>query len=425
VVTVCIIVLFCLFTVTFQWYFNPSRLPQKSDEEIIEECIANLGRNNGAKYYLMACLRLADSLDDDAILELLESVMENGWQEEYPDLERYIGENGPALELVREGAKQEFCSIPIAESFSDTSSMLYLSGFRHIARLLIAEAKLFEKNAEYDRAAETYTTLLRFAASISSGTIIHTFVGIAIERWAYKAMGPYLTELKEEKICESLLAKLLDIENNRAQLTELLRDEFSHEREMNKSLEKEWLYFRDTTVNPTVIDYFVDTTRKAGGYLLVRLYMFKSKRAMEEFHELILEASERSYPEIFSSNLKDKIPDDKVVQILFGPIYKGIFTIGKGDVIRRGNIIKLALHLHLLRNGVYPDTLVELVPIVPAEILKDPFSTESFIYMRTDSGYVLYGVGPDMDDDGGREIEPPYSLDNDGDMVFVTARTVR
>ncbi len=60
------------------------------------------------------------------------------------------------------------------------------------------------------------------------------------------------------------------------------------------------------------------------------------------------------------------------------------------------------LALYRAENFAYPETLQALVPKYLAEIPIDRFSEKPMIYRRTEQGYLLYSVGPNGQDDGGR-----------------------
>ncbi len=85
-------------------------------------------------------------------------------------------------------------------------------------------------------------------------------------------------------------------------------------------------------------------------------------------------------------------------------------------------IAELALRACQLERGTLPDQLEPLVPEFLAELPIDPFDPEGrpLRYVRTAGGHVLYSVGCDGKDDGGR---PParnpsggYELEADGDL---------
>jgi hypothetical protein len=81
-----------------------------------------------------------------------------------------------------------------------------------------------------------------------------------------------------------------------------------------------------------------------------------------------------------------------------------------------------ALERYWLANGQYPDSLGALVPDYLGEVLHDAASGNSFIYKRkAEGGFVLYSVGWNGVDDGGKLVFKPNStrLDLDqGDWVW-------
>jgi hypothetical protein len=69
--------------------------------------------------------------------------------------------------------------------------------------------------------------------------------------------------------------------------------------------------------------------------------------------------------------------------------------------------VALALQRFRLRTGQWPETLPELVPQDLPEMLKDPFEDAPLRYKRLELGFVVYSVGEDRGDDGGRPLPPP------------------
>ena len=74
-----------------------------------------------------------------------------------------------------------------------------------------------------------------------------------------------------------------------------------------------------------------------------------------------------------------------------------------------------ALRRHRLSHGLYPADLDNLVPDILPKLPPDPFSGEPFKYRREMGGAMLYSVGPDLDDDGGKEAK---HYGEDGDIVY-------
>jgi len=66
------------------------------------------------------------------------------------------------------------------------------------------------------------------------------------------------------------------------------------------------------------------------------------------------------------------------------------------------------------RGNRYPNGLSELAPDYLAAPLMDPFNGQPLHYRKQGAGYVLYSVGPDLKDDGGRR----RTGGGNGDIVF-------
>jgi hypothetical protein len=77
---------------------------------------------------------------------------------------------------------------------------------------------------------------------------------------------------------------------------------------------------------------------------------------------------------------------------------------------------ELALHIYTLEHGEPPTALADLVPQYLPTLPKDPFSGNPLIYRRTSTGCLLYSVGYDGKDDGGRPATP--YLNSPGDMFL-------
>ena len=73
----------------------------------------------------------------------------------------------------------------------------------------------------------------------------------------------------------------------------------------------------------------------------------------------------------------------------------------------RLQLIDVALSLAARRaeQGEFPDRLGALVPGYLDEIPVDPFSQEPLLYERSETGYVLYSIGPNGIDERGRGVD--------------------
>ncbi len=81
----------------------------------------------------------------------------------------------------------------------------------------------------------------------------------------------------------------------------------------------------------------------------------------------------------------------------------------------------LAVEEWRILHGQWPEALEQLVPDLLASVPTDPFSDGPVRMAKTENGVVVYSVGPDGDDDGGRTEEVVYDLGDppyDCDLPF-------
>ena len=79
-------------------------------------------------------------------------------------------------------------------------------------------------------------------------------------------------------------------------------------------------------------------------------------------------------------------------------------------------LVDLAVRNYEAEKGGLPQTLNELVPKYLPFLPKDDFSGNDFIYRPQTNGYLLYGVGSDGKDDGGKPLVG-RGIDSPGDML--------
>ena len=98
----------------------------------------------------------------------------------------------------------------------------------------------------------------------------------------------------------------------------------------------------------------------------------------------------------------------QLVALLHGPVpLGGIWQVvlvadDRFEIRKELGLLAFALAAFRCDHGGYPKTLGELCPTYTAEIPKDPFSDADLIYKPTADGYLVYSVGQNGKDDGGR-----------------------
>lgn len=69
--------------------------------------------------------------------------------------------------------------------------------------------------------------------------------------------------------------------------------------------------------------------------------------------------------------------------------------------------VALAVQRYRLAAGKLPDTLADLVPVYLDAVPVDPFDGKRLRYKKLEIGFVVYSIGDDLTNDGGKERLPP------------------
>ncbi|MGC9320486.1 MAG: hypothetical protein ACP5KN_20800, partial [Armatimonadota bacterium] len=89
------------------------------------------------------------------------------------------------------------------------------------------------------------------------------------------------------------------------------------------------------------------------------------------------------------------------------------------------SVVALDLKAHKHAHRVYPQGLDKLPRGDDPDYAVDPFSGERLRYRRDGDGFVLWSLGPDLDDDGGvsrQQVSRAQRGDEDYDLVFTCTR---
>lgn len=83
-----------------------------------------------------------------------------------------------------------------------------------------------------------------------------------------------------------------------------------------------------------------------------------------------------------------------------------------------GTRVAIALCVYSARIGKYPQSLDDLTKLGWKLDLQDPFSGKDFVYKPQPNGFLLYSIGPDLTDNGGKQDEDDPIPPDGYDMVW-------
>jgi hypothetical protein len=308
----------------------------------------------------------------------------------------YIADNNEALELLHAGAAIENCRYPI-----DLSQGFYmlapesLSLMRNAIRLLALEAILYAENGD------------------SKSAVRSTISGFGIAGSLYRQ--PTTISQIIRALCQFDAISTVEQVTNRVQLTdEQLVLLTSHVRESERicnvscALIGQRCVGMDFFRNPdfrsdrppiglAVAFYEAIGRADAGAIIYLDLideYMKATELPLHERQE-----AARAVDARFRA-----IPKSRWILHEVMPIFSRTVTANLRAIARlRGAYVALAVQLCRLAGDKLPDKLADLVPTYLESIPQDPFDGNYLRYRTLDPGSVVYSIGEDLSDDGGKE----------------------
>ncbi len=273
----------------------------------------------------------------------------------------------------------------LVTAYDPTETFPELKFFRAWARVEAADATLALQDGDYDRILNNYEAVLTVSEQIHrGGFLMHYLTSMAGIGIISEPVSQSLNRLSAKQ-CE--------------QLIEITRRWERHRETAEKVLENEWAWhintLHDLYANRMTLSELMGnaeprrplsarwTNLRAAAHELRDLYQI----AHREIQKPLLQ--QQPVPE----------PKHPVNAVLF-PI---LTHFARRDCATTARIrliaISAAVRLHRLRHGKYPNSIDEAGV---ADLNHDPFTGGSFVYRTSPKGFLVYSVGKDGRDDGGK-----------------------
>ncbi|MHB0936514.1 MAG: hypothetical protein ACYC6A_09010 [Armatimonadota bacterium] len=150
-----------------------------------------------------------------------------------------------------------------------------------------------------------------------------------------------------------------------------------------------------------------------------RQVRFRELHHFDEYMQAMMTRARRPYQQLGPLPPTSIGIGDLLVQHQLNVIKAIPFAFTRRDTLKRLLLVSLALRQYRVEHGRYPKQLADLTPAYLAEIPDDPFALKApFRYRLTGDTYLLYSVGPDGQDDGGKAIsDTAMDSRSTGDLV--------
>jgi hypothetical protein len=323
-----------------------------------------------------------------------------------------VARNRRALERLRLGFRKSFYTPPVT-SFSQ--QFPEFAHYRELARVLITEGKLAEREGRERDAVRSYLDCLHLGVTApKGGPIIHGLVGVAIQTIGLRPLhevidrvdGPTAALAAREMDWLNQkatgLAETLAVEKDTA--TEILADMFRRPGGTRQLLDPE----------PGKAEDLSSDVRTAAG---VWLSLAPKRRILDNLRgyldELIALCRQPSY----ARAAPPPLPRDPFSRVLASTYNDARPKWGQRDAWWRMAQTRLAVRAYREKHRRLPPTLAALTPDLLPAVPPDPFAAQPLVYRTHGSRVVIYSRGPDGDDDGGRDLGSQVKPEGDGDLV--------
>jgi hypothetical protein len=419
----------------------------------------------GLKEYLADQLKLDDN-DIEAIdIKQSTRARERPWSaKEYPQLAAWLKANEKPLALAIEASKRPDFFNPVASRQPNGERGLMIGSMlpatqrsRAFARALVIRAMLRLQEGKSDEAWQDLLAVHRLGRLIARGPSgIEALAGSAIDGAAYgHASQPDVVYLVYAKLSsEQTKQRLKDLESlpplpNMADKVELhgrlefldsmqsvIRDAAKGFLKMNGAAKEQELAPEQRQAFEMI--EWTPTMRSANQWYdrmvaAMRLADRAQRKIAFDALDKDFEAMKKegvhpaSVEELKNLVEGDKPPYRKLgdavtksignicIRMLAPDVRKLRESQDRAEQFERNLHLAFALAAYCAERGEYPAKLQELTPKYVPSVPDDLFSGKPLVYRLTDHGYLLYSIGPNGQDDGGRS---PYDTPRGDDLAI-------
>lgn len=367
---------------------------------------------NAATYYIKGANKLCDLKPDPAWLDQREHAIKHGWDDSMKALADYLDAAGPALDLFRKGASMKLCQLPYPETEAGVTAAIFLpplSAAREACLLLTAEARRLEARGKFKEAVDNYVAVIKIGEHCGARCcLIDLLVGIAMVDMGSNTafLGIFRQDYPREEL-RRFLGELDSLRNALPNFVHAMKGERAF-----------GLASVDDIVRAGLVMGIVPLGEPSPlGARLFRVLIPERtiKQDMSAAYDRIIAAARIPYYEPEARPSDEQIeaglkPWNVLGQISFSVFYRG--RIVSERCAAQFNMLRVAIALVIYKqdHGADPDDLEKLVDDeLLSELPADPFSGKPFKYRAEDGEFVLYSVGENLVDDGGK-FDPPIDF---------------
>ena len=392
---------------------EPTSLQELIPPEVPDE-------ENAALLYQQAFEKIELSEEDKDVLSDLIGSMAQPPRGEAPSMEaveQIVAKNAAAIALLENAAQRPKCRFPVDWEAGNAMTFPHYGKLRQCARVLPAQVIVQVRRGDAAGALRTVEVGLAMCEAVrDEPLLISQLLRYALVQILLRPLHVVLEEdVVPTASCRELFDYLKEMEFMQSFVHSLWGERamgiwvFDHVRE-----KPEIMADVSGTDDPGLARIYAGPfgppilNKDEATYL--RLMSEQIAAGAKPYREAYAELAE------IEGRIEDEVRPACVLTAILLPVFTRVAA--KRDVIiARVGLAQVALGLKAYKNekGEYPESLAQLPEVIEwAELPEDPFSGEDFIYQREGEGFLVYSIGPDLEDDGGKAEEDW----EEGDIVW-------
>ncbi len=315
-----------------------------------------------------------------------------------------VRRNQKALATLREGFACEYGNRPL-RSPSDTDAFLELGKFRELANLLALEAAVKRAAGDYSGAVSSQMDAMEMGVMVPrNGVMVALLHGASCETTGRMRIWDDYPHLNA---AQSTLAlrRLVKIEARRFPFADVMEEE----RRFGQAALLEHFHSAEGVPDNPYAETNAEgesTQSPAKKWAWKMRVYWIGRRTILDNHTRYMEQWIRDLRQPYGLHLPPPpLPHDPVNAELMPVFSNSRIKQVTAETQNRLLAVCLALQIIQKSRGAYPPSLDAVRAMLPADLLTDPFAaTGELRYRRDGSKFILYSVGPDGKDDGGKPI---------------------
>jgi len=442
-----VVILFIAFIIYLAWFLT-------GKPAITTNYVAELNRLvkpvadenlNAAPLYERAAVLVRELPDETRIL--LKTKPYEADTEQKLLIERWISENEHVLQLIVDASKKPYYwrkYISPEEEYGMMGILLpHLADFRTLAFALCWRAQFNVEQHRFEDAVDDLIACYKFGRHLKGdNTLIEQLVGIAIERFSAQKTR----EIMSEHTIDSSVLAMLQQEYEKVTTNEYFAVSFKGDRlfiydEIQRCFTEDFIGGGHISLDAfkrleSIGEISSGDFDLGGEFLSKSLHILfnhpnkkQTRQMADRLYNFLEEMTHKSPAQVHAEAINiqkevEEIAKGNIFLELFIPAVDRIVLIGhRSKVDIQATLAVIAITRYKQDIGNYPDSLQELVNTgYIKELPMDPYSGGPLLYRRTDEGFVLYSVGENFTDDGGKIVRDEQGRvkrwPDDGDMVF-------